>query len=147
MPIWVLAFGMGLAVVTATGAAWWPARLVANVPIQEALSRRPPPRSSARTSATVAIGLIVAGVSSLSLADPDEDILLIVVGTILTPIGALLLAPSAIRMLTRGAARLPLAGRLALRDLGRNQARSSAALAAIGLALGIPVAVVVVADV
>ena len=43
------------------------------------------------------------------------------------------------------AARLPVAARLALRDLGRYQARSGAALAAISLALGIPVAIVVTA--
>jgi putative ABC transport system permease protein len=41
--------------------------------------------------------------------------------------------------------RAPISGRLALRDLGRYQARSGAALAAISLALGIPSAVVATA--
>ena len=45
----------------------------------------------------------------------------------------------------RCASRFPIAPRLALRDLGRYQARSGAALAAISLALGIPVAIVVMA--
>jgi len=40
---------------------------------------------------------------------------------------------------------MPIASRLALRDLGRYQARSGAALAAISLALGIPVAIVGIA--
>ena len=42
----------------------------------------------------------------------------------------------------RVATALPVSGRLALRDLSRHQARSSAALAAIGLALGIPSVIV-----
>ena len=54
-------------------------------------------------------------------------------------------APIAIQALARVAVRLPIAGRLALRDLARYQARSGAALAAISLALGVPVGVVVVA--
>ena len=56
--------------------------------------------------------------------------------------GVLLIGPILIRGLARCAGRLPIAGRLALRDLGRYQARSGAALAAIALAIGIPVAIV-----
>jgi putative ABC transport system permease protein len=54
----------------------------------------------------------------------------------------MLVGPIAIRAVARCAARLPVAGRLALRDLSRYQARSGAALAAIALAIGIPVAIV-----
>jgi len=56
-----------------------------------------------------------------------------------------MLAPLAIRLLALGASRVPVASRLALRDLSRYQARSGAALAAISLALGIPVAIVAIA--
>ena len=56
--------------------------------------------------------------------------------------GVMLIGPIAIRGLARCAARVPIAGRLALRDLSRYQARSGAALAAIALAIGIPVAIV-----
>ena len=54
-------------------------------------------------------------------------------------IGVLFSAPLAIQGLARLAPALPIAGRLALRDLARYQARSGAALAAISLALGVPV--------
>ena len=67
--------------------------------------------------------------------------MLIVVGTLALIAGVLMFSPLAIRAVARGAARAPVAPRLALRDLGRYQARSGAALAAIGLALGIPVAI------
>ena len=74
-----------------------------------------------------------------------NNALLVAAGTLAIVIGVLLVSPLAIRLLASGATRLPIAGRLALRDLGRYQARSGAALAAISLALGIPVAVVVTA--
>ena len=143
-PPWLVGATVLLAVVTAVGAAWWPARMSAGMPVQEALSRRPPPPRSTRRSAALAVGLIVVGVVCLGLSQGDRPVL-VILGIAVTPIGTLLLAPFAVRALALGAARLPLAGRLAVRDLGRNQARSGAALAAIGLALGVPVAVVIVA--
>jgi len=39
---WVIAAGMGLAVIAATGAAWWPARVAARASIVQALFGRPP---------------------------------------------------------------------------------------------------------
>ena len=71
--------------------------------------------------------------------------LLVTVGTVAIVVGVLLVSPLAIRLLARAARPLPVAVRLALRDLARYRARSGAALAAIGLALGIPVAIVVTA--
>src|SRR4029453_3386949 len=66
-------------------------------------------------------------------------------GTVATALGVLFIGPLAIRALAAAGARLPLAARLALRDLARYQARSGAALAAISLAVGIAVAVVIIA--
>jgi putative ABC transport system permease protein len=57
-----------------------------------------------------------------------------------------LAAPGAVRLAAAPAARLPLAPRLALRDLARHQARAAAALAAITLGLGISVFVVALAS-
>lgn len=145
VPVWAVAVGMALAIITGAGAAWWPARMAAGMPVHAALSRRPPKPRSTHRSAAVAIALMVSGVACLSRADGDRP-LFVIAGTLLTPIGMLLLAPIAVRVFSRLAARLPLAGRLALRDLGRNQARSGSALAAIGLCLGVPVAIIVVAN-
>ena len=61
-------------------------------------------------------------------------------------LGFVLAAPAAIRALARPAAHAPFAPRLALRELVRYQARAGAALAAITLALGIAVSVMVLAQ-
>jgi putative ABC transport system permease protein len=156
VPWWLLVTGGLLAVVSAAGAAWWPARTMARIPSVLALSGRPPRPAPAHRSATLAGAFIVGGLACLALAgDVNEttgdaslnlgNFLLVAAGTLATIVGVLLVSPLAIRLLARGATRLPVAMRLALRDLGRYQARSGAALAAISLALGIPVAIVVTA--
>jgi putative ABC transport system permease protein len=58
-------------------------------------------------------------------------------------IGVLFISPLTIRLLSGLGRRAPVASRLALRDLGRYQARAGAALAAISLALGIAVAIMI----
>jgi putative ABC transport system permease protein len=63
-----------------------------------------------------------------------------------TILGTLLLGPLAIRAFSAAAGRVPIAPRLALRELVRYQARSGAALAAVTLALGIAATIVVVAS-
>jgi putative ABC transport system permease protein len=153
VPWWLIVTGMLLALLTATGAAWWPARAVARTSIVGALSGRPARPRPVHRSAALAGALIVAGVVCLAvaggIADDDtvhwNNVVLIVAGTLATVIGVLLASPLAIRALAACAAPLPVAGRLALRDLARFQARSGAALAAISLVLGIPVAMVVTA--
>jgi putative ABC transport system permease protein len=146
-PWWLVAAGMALAVVTATAAAWWPSRAMARIPVVQALSGRPPRPRPAHRSVLVAVVLVVVGVLCLARGVHHDSVvpLLVVAGTLATALGVLFLSPAAVRALPAVATRLPLAARLALRDLGRNQARSGAALAAISLGLGIPVAVVVIA--
>ncbi len=144
VPWWLVAISVALAVATATGAAWWPARVVARIPVMLALSRRPPRPKPARRSVLAAALLIVVGAGCFALAHQRNGAL-IVAGTLATPIGVLLLAAPAVAAAGRLATRLPISGRLALRDLSRHQARSGAALAAISLALGVPVAVLIVA--
>jgi putative ABC transport system permease protein len=156
VPWWLIVTGGLLAVVTAAGAAWWPARTMARIPPVLALSGRPPRPSPVHRSVALAAAFIVGGLACLALAGDVVDstgdaslnwnnALLVVAGTIATVVGVLLISPLAIRLLARSVSRLPVAMRLALRDLGRYQARSGAALAAISLALGIPVAIVITA--
>jgi putative ABC transport system permease protein len=132
-----------LAVVAATVAAWWPARTAARVPVMLALSGRPPRPRPARRAAIAGAGLIVAGIGSLALSGRDRPPL-IVAGIVAAILGCLLLGPAMIRIFSGLAGRAPIAPRLALRDLVRYQARSGAALAAVGLAIGIAAAVVIV---
>jgi len=149
LPWWLIGVGMLLAVVTATAAAWWPARAVARIPTMLALSARPPRPKPARRSAVAAGLLIVIGVVCLAAGiDPVGDQanpLLVITGTVAIVLGILLTSPLAIRALAATATRLPIALRLALRDLARYQARSGAALAAISLGLAIPIAIVIAA--
>ncbi len=144
LPWALLAMVVLVAVLGATGAAWWPGRAVARVPVTLALSARPPRPKPAHRSALVAAVLIPAGIASLALANRSSPPL-IIAGILATILGTLLLGPLAIRLVARAAGRFPIAVRLALRDLARYQARSGSALAAITLALGIAAAVVVVA--
>jgi putative ABC transport system permease protein len=149
MPWWLLGAGVVLAVATATAAAWWPARSVARIPITEALSARPPRPKPSHRSAVAAVVLLGAGFACLAYGvDTVKDRAnppVLMAGTVALVLGILFLSPLAIRALSRAAPRLPIAVRLALRDLARHQARSGAALAAISLGLGIAVATVVIA--
>ncbi|MCI0645984.1 MAG: hypothetical protein L0346_14000 [Chloroflexi bacterium] len=148
LPWWLIGAGMLLAIVSATTAAWWPARAVARLPVVVALSGRPtrpqPVRPVARRG-----GLILAsGLICLAIADAAAagwiNMLLIGVGTVATSFGILLFSPLAIWTLAAAAGGLPVGVRLALRDLTRYPARSAAALAAISLALGMAVAVIII---
>ena len=153
VPWWLVLAGMALAVLAATGAAWWPARTMARIPTVLALSGRPPRPTPTHRSASVAVCFVMFGVACLTFAGGVADersvnwsnASLIVAGTVTVVLGVLLFSPLAIRALAACASRFPIAPRLALRDLGRYQARSGAALAAISLSLGIPVAIVVTA--
>lgn len=146
VPWWVIAAAMTLVVLAATVAAWLPARAVARMPIRQALSGRPPTPQPAQRSAAPAGVLVVFGAVSLALADRSNNLLVVVVGTVATVAGVLLASPLAVRAVGRGVSRLPIAVRLALRDMARHQARSGIALAAVSLTLGIPVAIVVVSS-
>ncbi|MBV8958616.1 MAG: FtsX-like permease family protein [Actinobacteria bacterium] len=145
---WVFGAGMLLAVVTATAAAWWPARSMARIPVTEALSARPPRPRPVHRSAAVAVVLLAGGFAAMAAGiDTKKDHanpFALLGGTLALTVGLLFLTPTAIRALARVARRLPVAARLALRDLGRYQSRSSAALGAISLGLAIAVAVVLI---
>jgi putative ABC transport system permease protein len=133
-------------VVTAVAASWWPARVVARVPVTRALSgRRPSAERHARRTLGLAALFVAVGLGCL-VAGKRSDALLVAAGTVATVTGVLLLSPLAIRALGVVARTMPVGVRLALRDLARHQTRSAMALAAISLALGIPAAIVIAAE-
>jgi putative ABC transport system permease protein len=149
IPVWLPAVSAMLAVLTATAAAWWPARTVAKVPTTDALAARPPRARRARRSAAVAAALFVAGLGGIATGvDPraDEAVPLHLIPGVVAVVAAILIAGAPIlRGLARLAGRLPVGTRLAVRDLARFEARSSAALGAITLGIAIAVSVVVLA--
>lgn len=137
VPVALLAAGMSAV------AAWWPSRSVSRLPVTLALSGRPPARGSSRRPAVLAALFLVAGLACLAVGGKRNPPL-ILVGILATALAILFAGPLAIRLLAMVSARAPVAVRLALRDLSRHQARSGAAVAALSLALGIPVAIVLV---
>jgi putative ABC transport system permease protein len=145
LPWAVIAGGMVLALLTSVAAAWRPGSAVARIPITLALSGRPPRPQAAHRSAALAVVFLVSGVGLLAASD-QETPWMIIGGTIGVVLGILFVSPLAIRALVGVGGRAPIAVRLALRDLGRFQARSAAALAAISLALGAPIGIVLIAS-
>jgi putative ABC transport system permease protein len=147
---WTLIIGcMTLAVLAATAAAWWPARMTARLPVMAALSRRPARPTPVHRSIALGLGLTAAGAVGIVVAFPGREHVRpqpLIGGLIALVVGVVLGAPAAIRLVAAPAARLPFAARLALRDLARYQARAAAALAAITLGLGISVTIVVLAQ-
>ena len=138
----LVAAAMLLAILTAAGAAWWPARTASRVPVVHALSARPIKPRPAHRSAIVAVLLIAGALACLALANQSSGPL-IIVGALAMALGISFISPLSIRVMTAAGRRAPVAVRLALRDLGRYQARSAAALAAISLALGIAAAIMI----
>jgi putative ABC transport system permease protein len=142
VPWYLVVLAMLLTILTATGAAWWPARAASRVTVVNALSARPLKPRPAHRTAIMAVLLIVLAVACLALANQTSGPL-IIFGALAMALGISFLSPLSIRVLTAAGRRAPVAVRLALRDLARYQARSAAALAAISLALGIAVTIMI----
>jgi putative ABC transport system permease protein len=139
---------MALAVVAATAAAWWPARSLTRQPIMAALSRRPTPSSSVKRTTAGAGAFVLVGMVAVAASRPTADDVrpvVLVVGLVALVVGVVLSTPFALRALAAPAGRLPLAARMAVRDLVRHQSRAGAALAAITLGLAVSMAVTVLA--
>lgn len=152
LPWQLTLLSLALAVAASVGAAWWPARQMARLPIMSALSRRPLRPSPVHRSLVGALGFVAAGMFLIRQSNPNAQgngrvtPWMLMLGLLLVILGTVLAAPGAVRSLARLAKRLPFAGRLALRDLVRYQGRAAASLAAITLGLGIAVTIVVLAQ-
>jgi putative ABC transport system permease protein len=144
LPWWAFAIGAVFAIATSMLASRRPARTMAAVPVVAALSGRPAPPKAVHRS--VVPGAIVFAFGLLCLAfaggqagppgggnGPNPGGMLVLLGGLVGTIaGIILLAPLAIGVLAPGAGRrLPVAIRIAVRDLVRYRSRSGAALAAI----------------
>jgi putative ABC transport system permease protein len=147
LPWWLIGVGMLLAVLAATGAAWWPARVVGRLSVVAALSGRPSHSQPLRPAAARAGLILAGGLVTLAIADAAADgwieTGLMGAGTLATVLGVLLFCPLAIWALATAAGRMPVGVRLSLRDLARYQTRSAVTLAAISLAVGMATAVII----
>jgi putative ABC transport system permease protein len=145
LPWWAIGIGAMFAIVTSVLASRNPAKTMAAVPVVAALSGRPAPPKAVHRSALPGVIAFAGGLAVLAFADPGglpgggggpgsaPPLLAGLVGVI---VGLFLLAPLGISVLTACAGpRLPVAIRIAMRDLVRYRARSGAALAAVTFAM------------
>jgi putative ABC transport system permease protein len=153
LPWWAIAIGALLAVATSVLASRRPAKTMAAVPVVAALSGRPAPPKALHRSALPGIILFIIGVVCLATAgglagatgSGGSPALHLVIGLPAVVVSIVLLAPLAVSMLaTRTGSRLPVAVRIALRDLARYHARSGAALAATTFAVFLATGICVV---
>ncbi len=146
LPWWAIALGAVFAIVTSVLASRNPAKTMAAVPVVAALSGRPAPPKAVRRSALPGVIAFAVGLTILAFAGGlsgppgggggPGSALPLLLGLVGVIAGILLLAPLGISVLTVGAGpRLPVAIRIALRDLVRYRARSGAALAAVTFAM------------
>ena len=149
LPWWLVIAATPLAMTSATLASRQPARAVARMPVVAALSGRPAPAAAAYRTAVPAIALTAAGPTLLGLsggwgAQGGKAVFMQLGGLALSALGLALLAPVVVARLGGPARYLPVAARLALRDLSRYRARSAAALAAGSLAVLIAMLVILI---
>jgi putative ABC transport system permease protein len=153
LPWWAIATGMVLAVLTSVLAARRPARTAARVPAMQALSGRPPEPKTVQRSAWPGLVLVAGGAVALFFsggwsANSGSAALLVLGGLVAVIIGIFLLAPLCVAVLsTLAGPRVPVAVRIALRDLARYRARSGAALAAVSFAVFLAMLISIIASV
>jgi putative ABC transport system permease protein len=153
LPWWAIAVAIVLAIGTAIVAARRPARAVARVPVVAALSGRPAAPKAVHRSAVPGAILVIVGVVALIFSggwggNSGSDALALLAGLVMIIIGISLLAPLCVALLAAFAGpRMPVAVRIALRDLARQKARSGAALAAVCFAVFLSVLICIVASV
>jgi putative ABC transport system permease protein len=164
VPWWAFGIGVVFAIATSVLASRRPAKTMAAVPVVAALSGRPAPPRAVHRSALPGVIVFAGGVACLAFtggwmgggggggggggASGAKDALLLLVGLVATIVGILLLAPLAVSVLAALAgSRLPVAIRIALRDLVRYRARSGAALAATTFAVFLAMAICLVASI
>jgi putative ABC transport system permease protein len=157
LPWWAFAIGILFAIATSALASRRPAKTMAQVPVVAALSGRPAPPKAVHRSAVPGVIVFAVGLVCLTLSDglnglggngPSAKPLVLLAGLVVTITGTCLLAPLAISVLAAGAApRLPVAIRIALRDLVRYRARSGAALAAVTFAVFLAMGICIAASI
>ena len=159
LPWWALALGVVFAIATSVLASRRPAKTIAQVPVVAALSGRPASPKPVHRSAVPGVIVFAVGVACLAFTGGLAGVaghghaglgraLLLLVGLVAVIVGIVLLAPLAISVLAAGAGpRLPVAIRIALRDLVRYRARSGAALAATTFAVFLAMGICLVASI
>lgn len=141
---------VGVGLVAALLAAWWPARTSARVPVLSALAGRMPTRPLRFRAVPWALalagsGLLILGaVSETARTDPDLSdgaVLVMLFGSLLVLAGAAVGGTWFVGRIAAHADRLPLSLRLVARDAGRQQFRSAMAIAGLVVVLAAPIGI------
>jgi putative ABC transport system permease protein len=151
LPWAAVAIGLLLAVATSVTAAVWPGRSVSKVPVVAAISGRVEAPQLVRRSLRPGFVFLAAGLFVLYFSGGagggGGGGYLTIAGLLCCEVASALLAPFLVDRLARLAWRVPLASRLALRDLARYRSRSGAALAAVSFAVFIATVAIILASV
>jgi putative ABC transport system permease protein len=121
---------VGVGLFAGLAAAWFPARQAARTDVVDALAGR---RGQVRTSwRSPVIGLVAAaaGLALVVLGARGTE-LAVAGGAVLLVVGMVTATPWLVGLLAPLAGRLPIAGRLAVRDATRNRSRTAPAVAAV----------------
>lgn len=129
-------------------AAWLPVRSATRVPLRESLGACRPTPARSHTGLAAGIACIAAGMGLTAIPLPKQEapaVLLLVGRPILVILGLGICSPSLLAGLARGAAHLPLAWRLAVRDTGRFRTRNGPVVTAVlvGMSLTVTAAILV----
>ena len=153
LPWWAVGAAAGLAVLTPVLAARRPARNIARVPVIAALAGRPGTPKAVHRAVLPGLLFLAAGIACLYFSGGwsgtgGADTLLLLGGLVAVVVGIFRFAPVCIAVLSAVAGSLvPVAVRIALRDLVRYRARSGAALAAVSFATFLAMSICIVAGV
>src|SRR6266516_1561322 len=142
LPLLPLLGVVAAAVLAGTAAAWFPARFAARVPPVEALDAHvpsgPPPRHVSRLGVlAVALGCVITAVG----VKPIDKLGVSLAGMALLRGGFVACSAAVVAAVEPLARHLPLAGRVATRQAARNRSRAGPAVAAIAVAMAVPVLV------
>lgn len=129
-------------------AAWLPVRSATRVPLRESLGACRPTPARSHTGLAAGIACIATGIGLTAIPLPKQEapaVMLLVGRPILVILGLGICSPSLLAGLARGAAHLPLAWRLALRDTGRFRTRNGPVVTAVlvGMSLTVTAAIIV----
>jgi putative ABC transport system permease protein len=147
---WLVVVALLLAPVTTTLAARRPARQISRLSVVTALSGRPVEPRISRRNAQIGLSVLAGGVVLVfagggAARGGGSGAFVVIFGIVASCVGLFLVAQWVVGQLGHVAGRLPVAARIALRDLARYRSRSGAALGAICLALLVTGVVVVAA--
>jgi putative ABC transport system permease protein len=130
VPLLDVAITVGVGMIAGLGAAWFPARQAARTDVVDTLAGR---RGQVRTSwRSPVLGLVLAAAGmALVVVGARGDEFGVAAGAVLLVVGLVTASPWLVGLLAPLAPRLPVAGRLAVRDATRNRSRTAPALAAV----------------